>query len=113
MKNAKNTEKDFEQSADKAKDSLISQVNDIIEGAERLLKETAESADNKTSEIRDQLTDKIKNIRESMGEHAKLVYKKGKEAFEVTNSYVNKHPWAAVGIAATAVFIISHLRRRQ
>lgn len=112
MKNAKNTEKDLEQSADKAKDGLISQFNDIIDGAERLLKETAESADSKGSELRDQLTDKIKNIRESMGEQAKPVYKKGKEAFEVTNHYVNKHPWASVGIAAAAVFIISHLRRR-
>lgn len=112
MKNLKNIEKDLDQSTDETKDNLISQINDIVDGAERLLKETAESADSKTSELREQLTNKIQTIKESLGEHAKPLCKKSKEALEVTNNYVNQHPWVAVGFASAAVFILSHLRRR-
>lgn len=108
----KNFDKDIDQGMDKTKDNLISQFNEILDGAERLLKETAESADSKTSELREQLTDKIRSVKESLGEHAKPLCKKSREALEVANDYVNQHPWVAIGIASASVFILSHLRRR-
>ncbi|MFD1259647.1 DUF883 family protein [Entomomonas asaccharolytica] len=111
MKNL--TEKDVKDTAKDIKGDFMTQFNEIINDAERLLKETAEVTDGKTTELREQLTSKIKDMRDSMGEHVMPFCKKGKEAFEVTDEYVKAHPWVSVGVAAATAFVVAHFCRRH
>lgn len=95
------------------KEGFVAQFNEIIDGAERLLKETAEHTDEKTSELRAHLSNKISDIRSSMDEHMEPVCEKSKEAFKATDKYVKKHPWISIGATAVAVLAVSQLFRRR
>lgn len=94
-------------------EGLVERINDIIDGAERLLKETADQTDEKTSELRAQLSHKIAAMRSSIDEHIEPVCVKGKEVFEATDQYVKKHPWVSVGVVAVGVFALTQLFRRR
>lgn len=110
---AEDQEKDIKSVAKKAKDDLITQFNEIIDSAERLLQETSHEADEKTHELRARLSTKIHDIRETLDDHLQPVCKKGKEAIKATDDYVKAHPWASVGIAAATAVVVSQLLRRR
>lgn len=95
------------------KEGFVDRFNEIIDGAERLLKETTDQADEKTTELRAQLTNKIKEMRSSVDEHMEPVCEKSKEALKVTTDYVKKHPWISIGATAVTVLAIAQLFRRR
>lgn len=113
MKTSDDQEKDIKSVAKKTKDDLVAQFNEIIDSAERLLKEASSDADEKSHELRERLTAKIHDMRETLGDHAQPLCKKGKEAAKATDDYVKAHPWASVGIAAATAVVVSQLLRRR
>ena len=102
-----------EKEVKQVKEGFVTRFNEIIDGAERLLKETADHADEKTSDLRDQLSSKISDMRSSMDEHMQPVCEKGKEVFRATDHYVKKHPWISIGAATVTALAISQLFRRR
>lgn len=113
MSTTNEQEKDIKSASKKVKDDLVSQFNEIIDGAERLLKETTHEADEKTHELRERLATKIHDMRETLGDHVQPICNKGKEAIKATDSYVKAHPWASVGIAAATAVVVAQLLRRR
>lgn len=107
------TEKNFDEKAQEAKDNFLADFNEIIEGAERLLKETADSASDKASELREHLSERIEEVRNKMSAQAKPICKKGKAAIEATDEYVKENPWKSVGIAVAAGALIALIIRRH
>jgi ElaB/YqjD/DUF883 family membrane-anchored ribosome-binding protein len=87
--------------AEIARERLFSNLKNLMGDVEELLKATAESADDSTSNLRDRLGATLESARGTLG-NGKKILETSKQGAEVAMSYAHENPWTTAGIATGA-----------
>jgi ElaB/YqjD/DUF883 family membrane-anchored ribosome-binding protein len=95
------------------KERLVSDLQKVIADAEELMQATAHQTEGKVVELRERITENLRNARHKLVDVEISVKEKTKEAARATDDYVHEHPWRAVGTAAGVGLVIGLLIGRR
>ncbi len=95
------------------KDKLAHALRAVITDTEEILKATVDHTGEKSQGIRAKAAESLKAAKESVEELEHDVLESTKYAAKVTNQYVHKNPWQAIGIAAGAGIFMGWLLSRK
>ena len=82
------------------KEKLVSDMKVVVSDAEEILRATAGVAGEKIGELRERITDRLRDAKVRIADAEELLLDRTKAAARATDDYVNENPWRAVGIAA-------------
>lgn len=82
------------------KEKLVSDMKVVVSDAEEILRATAGVAGDKIGELRERITDRLRDAKVRIADAEELLVDRTKAAARATDDYVNDNPWRAVGIAA-------------
>lgn len=83
-----------------SKEKLVSDMKVVVSDAEEILRATAGVAGDKLGELRERITDRLRDAKVRIADAEDLLVDRTKAAARATDDYVNDNPWRAVGIAA-------------
>ena len=83
-----------------SKEKLVSDMKVVVSDAEEILRATAGVAGDKIGELRERITDRLRDAKVRIADAEELLVDRTKAAARATDDYVNDNPWRAVGIAA-------------
>ena len=86
--------------ADANKQKLVSDMKVVVSDAEEILRATASVAGDKMGDLRERITERLRDAKERLADAEAAVVNKTKAAARATDDYVNENPWQAVGIDA-------------
>ena len=92
---------------------LMRDLQTVIDDAESLLKGAEFPSSEAFQTAKDRFERTIKNARDEIVRLEKLVVHKTKEAVQVTDEYVQDHPWQAVGLGAAVGLVVGLLISRK
>lgn len=95
------------------KEKLIADMKVVLSDAEVLLKSAASATGEKAHELRERAAASLRQAGEKMNDLQQVAREKGKAAAHAADDYVHANPWAAVGIAAAAGFLLGLLAGRR
>ncbi len=101
------------QSALADKERLVSDLQRVISDAEELMQATADQTEGKVAELREKISDNLRNARHKLADVEDSVKEKTREMARVTDDYVHEHPWRSVGTAAALGLIVGLLLGRR
>ena len=82
------------------KERLVSDMKVVVSDAEEILRATASVAGDKMGDLRERITERLRDAKERLADAEAAVVNKTKAAARATDDSVNENPWQAVGIAA-------------
>ena len=82
------------------KERLVSDMKVVVSDAEEILRATASVAGDKMGDLRERITERLRDAKERLADAEAAVVNQTKAAARATDDYVNDNPWQAVGIAA-------------
>ena len=94
-------------------DKLVADVKMVLDDAESLLKQAAESTGNEAIALRARGMSMLREAGEKAHHLQEVVVAKGKAAARATDDYVHDHPWKAIGAAVAFGLIIGMLIGRR
>lgn len=83
-----------------SKEKLVSDMKVVVSDAEEILRATAGVAGDRLGELRERITDRLRDAKVRIADAEELLVDRTKAAARATDDYVNDNPWRAVGIAA-------------
>ena len=83
-----------------SKEKLVSDMKVVVSDAEEILRATAGVAGDRIGELRERITDRLRDAKVRLADAEALLVDRTKAAARATDDYVNDNPWRAVGIAA-------------
>lgn len=92
---------------------LVSDLQKVIADAEELMQATAHQTEGKVVELRERITENLRNARHKLVDVEISVKEKTKEAARAADDYVHEHPWRAIGTAAGLGLVIGLLIGRR
>lgn len=95
------------------KERLVSDLQKVIADAEELMQATAHQTEGKVVELRERITENLRNARHKLVDVEISVKEKTKEVARATDDYVHEHPWRAIGSAAGVGLVIGLLIGRR
>lgn len=95
------------------KERLVSDLQKVIADAEELMQATAHQTEGKVVELRERITENLRNARHKLVDVEISVKEKTKEVARATDDYVHEHPWRAIGMAAGVGLVIGLLIGRR
>ena len=95
------------------KDQLINEFKVVVADAEALLKATANTGDDKLSELRAKAEESLGIAKERIMEIQTEVLAKTKAAAKATDVYVHENPWRSIGFAASVGVVVGLLIGRR
>ncbi len=104
---------DAHQSVSKAlirsKDRLMLDLKTVIDDAQALLKEAAESSTEYVADVPAYLENRLDVVKENLHRARTVVEQKAKYAAIATDRYVKKNPWKSMGYVTAASVLIGAL----
>jgi ElaB/YqjD/DUF883 family membrane-anchored ribosome-binding protein len=94
-------------------DELQSDVKKVLNAAEDLLNEAADSSTDKAAELRARALSKLRALSETLRDVQDTAIERGKAAAEVTDGYVHDHPWRSILAAASLGVVVGLLISRR
>ena len=95
------------------KDKLYRDMQAVVDDAEALLSATASQAGEKVQEVRARAKESLAAARERLSSIEKSAMHRARAAVDGSNEYVHENPWTAIGVAASAGFLIGLLLSRR
>lgn len=95
------------------KERLVSDMKVVVSDAEEILRATASVAGDKMGDLRERITERLRDAKERLADAEAAVVNKTKAAARATDDYVNENPWQAVGIAAGIGLLIGIIIGRR
>ncbi|MDP2417743.1 MAG: DUF883 family protein [Hydrogenophaga sp.] len=95
------------------KERLVSDLQKVIADAEELMQATAHQTEGKVVELRERISENLRNARHKLVDVEISVKEKTKEVARATDDYVHEHPWRAIGTAAGVGLVIGLLIGRR
>lgn len=92
---------------------LMGDLKTLIGDAEELLKATTNQAGEKVAVARQRIEQSLIEGKKALADAEKVVIEKSKQYVDITDDYIRKNPWNAVGIAAGVGFVLGLLIRRS
>jgi ElaB/YqjD/DUF883 family membrane-anchored ribosome-binding protein len=94
-------------------ETLESDVQSVIGGAEDLLRQAARTGGEKATELRERALEQLEALRVKLREANTAVVERSREAARATDEYVHDNPWRViVGAAGVGVLIGLLIARR-
>ncbi|MBP6815313.1 MAG: DUF883 domain-containing protein [Burkholderiaceae bacterium] len=93
-------------------DKLVADVKMVLDDAESLLKQAADSTGTEAAALRDRGMSMLREAGEKAHHLQEVVVAKGKAAARATDDYVHDHPWRVVSLSFGAGLLIGLLLNR-
>lgn len=93
-------------------DKLLADVKIVLDDADALLRATVSMTGEKAAEMRERAGESLKRAKARLDEAQHTAAEKTNAAAHLTDDYVHKHPWQAVGVAVGMGFLLGLLVRR-
>ena len=94
-------------------DKLMNDLRVVVADAEALLRATAGQAGEKMAEVRARAEESLRAARSSLEDTGADVAARARAGADAADAYVRENPWASIGIAAGAGFLIGYLIGRR
>jgi ElaB/YqjD/DUF883 family membrane-anchored ribosome-binding protein len=94
-------------------DQLINEFKAVVADAEALLKATANSGDDKLSDLRARAEESLGIAKARIMDIQTEVLAKTKAAAKATDAYVHENPWRSIGFAASIGVVVGLLISRR
>ena len=105
--------RDLHQSVSKAltrsKDRLLLDLKTMIDDAQELLKEAAESSTEYVADVPGYLENRFDMVKGNFHQARAAIEQKAKYATAATDRYVKENPWKSMGYATAATLLVSVL----
>ena len=95
------------------KDKLVKELRTVVDDADYLLQEVANSTAEEFAAARTKIGAKLTEARSRLDEARIAVTDKARHTADVTHEYMMDNPWKVVGFAAVIGLIIGVLARRR
>jgi ElaB/YqjD/DUF883 family membrane-anchored ribosome-binding protein len=95
------------------KDKLVADLKVVVSDAEELLAATAQSTGEKVAELRERLSENLRQARYRLADAEAAIRERTREVARATDHYVHEHPWKAIGVAAGIGLVIGLLIGRR
>lgn len=92
---------------------LMQDIELTIHDAEALLRMTAHEVGEEAAHIRDRVKDRLHRATQELQDLKEAAIESTQEAAQATETFVQDHPWKALGIAAAAGLVIGLLISRR
>ena len=92
---------------------LLEELQAVVRDAETLLQATASHTGERVESVRARAEESLQQARARLAETQDEVLQGARDAAEATESYIKKHPWSALGIAAGVGLVIGLLLQRR
>ena len=94
-------------------EKLVADLQVVVRDAESLLQATAAQTGEKIEQARARAMESLQKARQRLAGFEKDAVREVREAAEVTDEYVHKNPWQAVGVAAGIGLLVGLLIGRR
>ena len=94
-------------------DQLINEFKAVVADAEALLQATANSGDDKLSDLRARAEESLGIAKARIIDIQTEVLAKTKAAAKATDAYVHENPWRSIGFAASIGVVVGLLISRR
>lgn len=95
------------------KEKLISDLRQVIDDAEELLRVTADQAGDGVAEVRRRIQGRLQIAQAELSGFQDVAIHQVKAARDGTDKFVHQNPWASIGIGATLGLIVGLVVARQ
>lgn len=95
------------------KDKLVADLKVVIADAEELLQVTKNQTGEKIAELRERMTENLREARHKLADAEDVLRVRAREAAKATDHYVHEHPWSSIGIAAGVGLVLGMLIGRR
>jgi ElaB/YqjD/DUF883 family membrane-anchored ribosome-binding protein len=96
------------------KEKLLSDLRQVIDDAEELLRVTADQAGDSVTEVRQRIQSRLRTAQAELSELQDAALTQVKAAGVATDEFVHQNPWASIGIGAALGLVVGLvLARRQ
>jgi ElaB/YqjD/DUF883 family membrane-anchored ribosome-binding protein len=95
------------------KEKLVADLQRVIADAEELMQATAHQTEGKIVELRERISDNLRDARHKLGDAEDAIKEKTREIARATDDYVHEKPWSAIGVAAGVGLVIGLLIGRR
>lgn len=96
-----------------SREKLLADFNAVVGDAEQLLKSVASEGGDKAQQLRVKVEQNLNVAKARLLEIEGSLEEKAKAAVEVTEGYVQEHPWQTLGIAAALGVLVGLLLNRR
>jgi ElaB/YqjD/DUF883 family membrane-anchored ribosome-binding protein len=95
------------------KEKLVADLQRVIADAEELMQATAHQTEGKIVELRERISDNLRDARHKLGDAEDAIKEKTREMARATDDYVHENPWSAIGVAAGVGLVVGLLIGRR
>lgn len=88
-------------------------MRQVLVSTEELIDASLDDGDQKSKEIRQRVSEKLKVAKAKLLDAEQVVVGKAKVAAKATDQYVHENPWKSIGIAAGVAFLLGMLVSRR
>lgn len=99
--------------AQRTRDSLLSDFSQALSDAEGLLKQAARESGDKAAALREEVEAKLLSARRRIADMQDDAVEGAKAAARATDNYVRDNPWQAIGLAGAIGLIVGVLISRR
>lgn len=96
-----------------SQDQLLEEFQALVRDTEQLLQHSASLAGEQAEELREQIRDSLNRARTTLHNAEGALLERGKAAVQVTEGYVQTHPWQTLGVAAAIGLLLGMLISRR
>jgi ElaB/YqjD/DUF883 family membrane-anchored ribosome-binding protein len=96
-----------------SQDQLLEEFQDLVRDTEKLLQHSASLAGEQAEELREQIRSSLDRARTTLHNAEGALLERGKAAVQVTEGYVQTHPWQTLGVAAAIGLLLGMLISRR
>lgn len=103
--------------AEQTNSHTLETLREELSGLKSQLEKILKNAENKKSDLKedllDRLTKELEHLRKNAGDHAHKIYEHGQEGAEAVTEHVRRNPLASVLIAFGAGYVLSCIFRHM
>ncbi|MFA5372039.1 MAG: DUF883 family protein [Sideroxydans sp.] len=96
-----------------SKDKLLQDLQMVVTDAEELLRATSSQAGEQVVAARARIQSSLQVVKERLLDSEEALLDYAKQATKVTDEYVHKNPWQAIGVSAAVGALIGMLIARR
>ncbi|WP_339461919.1 DUF883 family protein [Pseudomonas sp. EA_105y_Pfl2_R69] len=96
-----------------SQDQLLEEFQALVRDTEQLLQHSASLAGEQAEELREQIRGSLDRARTTLHNAEGALLERGKAAVQVTEGYVQTHPWQTLGVAAAIGLLLGMLISRR
>ena len=98
---------------ERTRDQLVDDFATVLTEAEDMLKKASNETGDRTRDMRAQVEAKLLAAKLRLQEMQGDAVDRARDAARATDDYVHDNPWAAIGVAAGAGFVLGALLSRR